>query len=134
MIFQFNNIITPEHTQLVPYTQTYQLAYGIIIKADIIFPPGCFGNVHVRIQHGLNQIIPSNSSGTISGNGAIITGETFIALLDDPYELKLTGYSVNCSYNHNISVLFWIKRLWQLNPFSDQMFKISSDQEESPGI
>lgn len=108
----------PEIVRL-PVTQ------GIITQLDIMFPPGCVNEVFITINRGLHQIYPTNPDGFFTGDADKISGAVFHHVKVDPFEVEIFGWSPDADYNHTITFLLWIKKAWQLNPLSDEFWRLS---------
>lgn len=134
MFYEFDITVQTSHTLSNPYTETFHLSHGVIHQISINFPSGCAGAVHAVLSKGLNQIFPCNPSGSVKGDGINVKGDTFIGLFEEPYEVNVKAWSMGTSYNHILTIRFWVKRVWQLMPFSDQMYSLALEQDTSRGI
>jgi len=84
--------------------------------------------VKVTINRGKNQIFPTNPDGQIKGHGISVEGRTFHPILNAPYEVDIYGWNDGATYPHVITVRLWVMKVWQLMPFSDEMFMLALKQ------
>ena len=134
MLFEYDVEVLTSHNINNKYNKIVKLTHGIIHLVSINFPSGCSGLVNITISNGLNQVLPVNPDGTLKGDNCIIHGDVFIPLLHQPYELLITGWNTGTTYDHTITIRLWLKRIWQLMPFSDQMFQLALENDTSMGI
>jgi len=101
------------------------LTNGIIHRIGIFFPPGCANVVKITLNRGIHQIFPTNPDGYIKGDGLSVEGKMFQPILTPPYEVYIEGWGVNAGYKHEITIRLWMLKVWQLMPFSDELFNLS---------
>lgn len=106
-----------------------KLTHGVIHQLGIYFPPGCANLVHVTINRGLNQIFPTNPDGSIKGDALNVQGREFHTLIKAPYQVEVFAWNESASYDHTITVRVWLLKIWQMMPFSDQMYMLSLQED-----
>jgi len=102
-----------------------KLTHGVIHQLGIYFPPGCANTIKAVINKGLYQIFPTNPDGQIKGDSINVEGTEFYAIIDAPYQVEVIAWSEGASYDHTITVRLWVMKVWQLMPFSDEMYMLS---------
>jgi len=102
-----------------------KLTHGIIHQLGVYFPPGCANTIRTTIHKGLHQIFPTNPDGFMKGDAINIQGKEFYALIKAPYQVEVLSWSEGATYEHTITVRIWFLKVWQLMPFSDEMYMLS---------
>ena len=123
----FSGSITIDHgkTRVDPNVERLKITQGVITQIDIMFPPGCAHTAFISFNRALHQIYPSNPDGFFMGDGVNISGGVFHYVKADPFELQIHGWAPDANYDHTIFFLVWIKKLWQLNPLSDEFWHLT---------
>lgn len=132
MLFEYDITVLTTHIATNKLWKVLPVDHGVIHHVAVIFPIGCAGMIHVTINRGLYQVMPVNPSGTLKGDNISVAGDHFIMFFDEPYELSVYAWGENCFYDHTVTIRLWQKRIWQLMPFSDEMFKLAL--KESGGM
>ena len=102
-----------------------KLTHGVIHQLGVYFPPGCANTIRTTIHRGLYQIFPTNPDGFMKGDAINIQGKEFYTIVKAPYQVEVYAWSDGASYDHTITVRIWYLKIWQLMPFSDEMFMLS---------
>jgi len=102
-----------------------KLTHGVIHQLGIYFPPGCANTIHTVINRGLYQIFPTNPDGTIKGDSINVEGREFYTVIKAPYQVEVVAWADGATYDHTITVRLWLMKIWQLMPFSDEMYMLS---------
>jgi len=121
------NILTT-HIETNKLKTVIGVTNGVIHQLSVSFPPGCANLVKVTIDKGKNQIFPTNPEGVMKGDGMSVEGKTFHPILEPPYEVDVYAWNVGATYPHVVTVRLWIMKVWQLMPFSDEMFMLAMRQ------
>lgn len=129
MLFEVDFTVLTTHTSDNKLQTKIKLTHGVIHRFAIYFPPGCQHVVRCRVMQGTHAIWPTNPDGYIKGNGLEVGGDEFFPVFTAPYEIDVYGWSESADYDHTITARFWMKKIWQLMPFSDRMFNLSLDEE-----
>lgn len=112
MNFSFNITIPAGTPQDDPYTYIMKLDRGIVYDFEIISSTGCNGEVYCYITDLFdNKIFPRNPDGVYKLWGQVIKGRypsCKFKLTGTNMHLKFVGYSPDASYDHTITVSFWI--------------------------
>lgn len=88
-----------------PKEELLPLHQGVITRIECFFPPGCCGEVKIRLFRGPKfQIFPLNKDGYVTGDGEPVGFNYYLDVSDRPRELIFQGSSPNCSHNHTIMV------------------------------
>lgn len=107
-----------------------KLTDGVVHYVSISFRAGCHNMVFATVNRAVHQIFPTNPDGYIKGNDVEIRGRVFYPLFTEPYELDLYGWSPDTAYNHTVTFRFWMLRLWQMIPYSDEMYQLMVKEGE----
>ena len=107
---------------------TLKVTNGIIHYLGVSFPPGCANLVKTTINYGLHQIFPTNPDGQIKGDNISVEGKVFQPILEPPYEVDIHAWNVGAIHPHTVTVRLWLLKVWQLMPFSDEMYMLSLKQ------
>ena len=106
MLFTWTITIPKNTTFASPVTRDLYLAHGIIDYVFILFPPGCSGLAHCTIHHYAKQIFPSVESQDLSGDTFPREWREYYEMYAEPYVLKFTGWNLDDTYPHKITVSF----------------------------
>lgn len=131
MLFEHDITVLTTHTVTGKKFTKIQLTHGVIHRFAVYFPPGCQHVVRCQIKRGTHCVWPTNPDGYIKGDALEVAGDEFFPVFVEPYQLDVHAWSESATYDHTITVRFWMKKLWQLMPFSDQMFNLTLDQDTS---
>lgn len=131
MLFEYDFTVTTAHTVTNKLRTRVKLTHGVIHYFGLFFPPGCQHVVRCRVVRGTHSVFPSNPDGYIKGDGIEVGGDVFTTMFTAPYELDIFGWNDSAAHDHTITARFWIKRLWQLVPFSDQMLAMTIREDTS---
>ena len=125
MLYEKDITVLTTHTEASKLNSIIKVTNGVIHYLGVSFPPGCANLVKVTINYGQHQIFPTNPDGQIKGDGINVQGKTFQPLLVPPYEIRVDGWNVGATYDHVVTVRLWMLRVWQLMPFSDEMYMLA---------
>lgn len=125
MMFETDIEVLTDHTVDNIQSTVIKLTHGVIHQLGVYFPPGCANTVKAQIKRGLYQIFPTNPDGQMKGDAVNIQGKEFYALIKAPYQIEVYTWNVEATYDHMITVRIWFLKIWQLMPFSDEMFMLS---------
>lgn len=125
MLYEVDIDVLTTDTVANKRTTVVKLTNGVIHQLSVYFPPGCSNLVHIAINRGLYQIFPSNPQGTIKGDAINVEGKDFYTIVEAPYEVKIHAWSDGTNYDHTITVRLWFMKVWQLMPFSDEIYMLS---------
>lgn len=128
MLYEVDINILTAHTITNKLKTTLKITSGVIHQLSVSFPPGCANLAKVTINKGKNQIFPTNPEGQIKGDGICVEGRTFHPILSAPYEVDVYGWNVGAAFPHVVTVRLWVMKVWQLMPFSDEMFMLALRQ------
>lgn len=125
MIFAASITIPAGRLKNDPKIERLKISSGVITQINVLFPPGCAHEAFVTLNRSLHQIYPTNPDGYFIGDGVNLSGEVFHVINVDPLEVQIYGWSPNATYDHTIHLYLWIKKAWQLNPLSDEFWRMT---------
>jgi hypothetical protein len=100
-------ITVPAGTAEVDAQKTsVKITPGILRRVSVYFPPGCAGNVKLKIFYQEWQLGPVNRDGYLVGDGGSVEWEEFIPLEAEPLELNILSWNEDSAYEHSVSVGF----------------------------
>ena len=118
MFYDFAITIPAGTTEANPVEQVLELTHGIIHRVEVEFRSGTDFRVACRIYRFEHQIYPTNPDGDFRGDGRAIVFDDHYELLDEPYTLRVEGYSPTASYEHTIYIRIGILSPEVLQPFA----------------
>ena len=126
MNFTFNIKIPVDTKEETPLVQELELAEGIVYNFQILSASGTNGYVYCYITdiYG-NMVYPKNPNGAYKLWGQTIEGKypaCSYMLAGSNMKLKFIGYSPGSSYDHTITVSFWIVKKEEI-PFLEKASK-----------
>lgn len=104
--YEFTFTIAAAKTKAAPATLTCKLNKGVIQAYELQFPHGCNDLVFVAIDEGGHQFAPANPEEAFHASGYVVHKEPHYHLNTEPFELKLRGWSPDCTYAHKVTVRF----------------------------
>jgi hypothetical protein len=104
VLFAFPLTIPANTSDVLPFTQTLTLDFGVITKISIKFPAGCHGLVQVQLLQDESVLVPQNGDTWLNGDDETIESEIYFEFDSPPYALKFVGISPGTTYNHTILV------------------------------
>lgn len=129
MLFETDITVLTTHTASNKLQTTVKLTRGVLHYIGVYFPPGCQGVVHATINRGIHQIFPVTPGTSVKGDAFEIGGTHFHPILSAPYQVDVWAWSNSASYDHIITVRLWIMQVWQMMPFSDEMYQLALADE-----
>lgn len=90
--------------QVLPATVTMSLTYGKIQEVVVLFPAGCGGLVHLIVLYHERQILPTSPEQSFIGDDHLITFPERFPIYDEPFEVKLVGWSPGTTLSHTLYV------------------------------
>jgi hypothetical protein len=106
MFYEFKLTIPANTPATDPTEQTVQLSPGIISHVELQFPRGTVGLVHVVVRRALHQVWPTNPDGDIAAEGINVSWADDYDLSEPPFELTLSGYNLDDTFDHTITFRF----------------------------
>lgn len=104
MLFVFN-ISTPANTAATAKVKTIlKVAYGIVHRVEIQFPPGPAGLLHLQIRDALHQVWPFNSDADFASHNVNISFREFIPVLVEPFEFQAYTWNLDDTYAHSVII------------------------------
>lgn len=128
MFYEVDIEVSTAHTVTNKLRTTLKITSGVIHQLSVSFPPGCANLAKVTINKGKNQIFPTNPDGNIKGDNINVQGKTFHPVLEPPYEVDVYAWNDGATYPHVVTVRLWVLKVWQLMPFSDEMYMLALRQ------
>jgi hypothetical protein len=118
MFYSFEKTVTPSHTKASPWTQRLDIAVGIIHQVDFVFPTDTDKDLHAQIQHGSQQLWPSNTGGAIRGDSMVISFREFFKVDQATNDLKLMAWNTHATDSLLLVVNIGVLPEEILQPFS----------------
>ena len=98
-------ITVPRNTpESAPLTKEYKVISGILTYVSVFFPPGCAGNVRVRIFYQDWQLGPVNRDGYLLGDANLVQWAEFIPVEVEPLVFRVHAWNLDINYDHSIMV------------------------------
>jgi len=102
MYYNFELTIPKNTPMTTPTKLNVKVVRGVVHKIRIKFPPGCAGLAHVRIQHGLHSVAPTNPDGWYTEDTFPIEYDEFYEIKKDIDVLTLLGYNEDDTFDHTV--------------------------------
>lgn len=100
MLYEFPFTIPKNTTKSNPKIKHVKLERGLIDLMGVEFPPGCGGDVGVRIFHDGFQLSPKNTDSWHVSDDFVVEHRPYYELFTEPYELAIHGYNQNSENDH----------------------------------
>ncbi len=108
MIF-VHRISTPADTaRSSPQETILELAWGVIHRVDVGFPPGTQGRLHVAIDRDGRQLYPSNPQGNWAWEGIFLPHPTWFPLEEAPFAVVARTWNHDTTFAHAVTLQFLI--------------------------
>jgi len=117
MNFEYTKTIDAGGTEQTLQEWKLKLSAGILHYAEIHFPSGCAGLVHVRLLHGIHPVIPTNAEDDINGDNQTVPFKEFYPLGASDNTIRLQAWNEDEKFDHTISVRLAVLREEDLNPY-----------------
>lgn len=118
MIFEYDLTVPASTSESSPVSVEMDLAYGVVHRLEVFFPPGCHNLVKVIIRRGVHQVWPTNPDGRLKADAFTISYPVWHEMFDRPYRLIADGWSDDTVYPHSITVRLGMQRPELLTPVS----------------
>lgn len=86
-----------------PLSMDTPLGQFVVSGVELVFPPGCNGNVGLRLTSGGTQMVPANAGGWIVASGETIPWSLSGQITSGKWEAQ--GYNTGI-YDHTIQLRF----------------------------
>ena len=127
-------ITVPPGTQVdSPIEKIIPITRGVIKRIDIDFPRGCSRTVGIQIYWGKTPIMPVNPDEWVKADETIVSGEFFHYIYQPPFILTAFACSPEANYEHKIRIRVNILPLWTQFPFSDELYRLVTMDEQRIG-
>jgi hypothetical protein len=97
-------------TKLQPAIQTMKLSYGVITLIEVLFPAGSAGLVSLAIDRYESQLYPASPDAAFIGDDQIIPINDNYPLTEQPYTVRLRGWSPDAELDHTVYVDITVER------------------------
>lgn len=105
MIYRFGITTTIAYnTEEKKLTTELKLGKGVIHQLDVVFPSGCQAYLHVKINHGLHQVWPTNPDEDFASDGEPISFKEAYELRHEPYILTVYTWNLDEKYPHDVII------------------------------
>lgn len=104
MLFKASITIPANTTELDPTVETFKIAHGIITKFMVRPRPGHAALAHCVVSYHEHQIAPSTVGMDLAGDTFPIDWEEYYEVYQPPYELRITGWNEDDTYEHSFDI------------------------------
>lgn len=104
MLFKGSITIPANTTELDPTVVTFKIAHGIITKFMVRPRPGHAALAHCVVSYHEHQIAPSTVGMNLAGDTFPLDWEEYYEVYQPPYDLKITGWNDDDTYEHTFDV------------------------------
>ena len=118
MFYSYEKTVSAGTSEATEETLTMEISAGIIHQVDFVFPSDASKDLHARITAGGTQVWPSNTRGTIRGDGMIISFREFYKVESWSNSLVLHAWNTATSDDLTIIVNIGVLEETVLQPFS----------------
>lgn len=109
MRYQGSLTIPAGTLQVSPASVTIPLTYGRIDEVAVLFPPGPAGLVRCAVLYHEKQIFPTSPDESFIGDDHWIVFPERFPVYDEPFEIRLVGWSPSAAMSHTIYVEFTVE-------------------------
>lgn len=106
MFYEFKLTVTRATTDKAPIIEDLQLDRGVVTMVEVLFPPGCFELVHLRIFRETHPVWPSNADGFLAGDTFPIRWTDEFEVLETPFVLQAHAWNEDQDFDHTITIRF----------------------------
>lgn len=100
-----------------PLEQKLKVHAGVVVRVDIMFPPGPEGLTHVRIYDDGHQLWPFALGESYASDNETISFPEFIEIIPGMTELRFVGWNEDDTYDHTVSIRISILPKWVAAPY-----------------
>ncbi len=104
MYYAWNILLPAGKSSSSKTKKVLQLAKGVLIKTEIVFPTGCAGLVYCTVNDALHQVYPTTPNLAFTGNGETIDIPDEYSMLVEPYQLQFYGWNTDVTYQHIVTI------------------------------
>lgn len=104
MYYAWNITLPAGKTTAGKTKKVLQLAKGVLVKTEIVFPIGCAGLVYCTLNDALHQVYPTNPNLAFTGSGETISIPDEYPMPVEPYQLQFYGWNTDDTYQHIITI------------------------------
>lgn len=83
---------------------TIKVWKGVIHRVWVLFPAGCAGLAHARVQHGLHSLVPSNPDAWLTGDNTAYNIRTWYELMKEHNIISIYTYNTDETYAHTLTI------------------------------
>ena len=104
MLYVLALTIPANTAEAAPYEEDLKLTDGVITRVEVEFPAGCQGLVHSYARQAIHQVFPTNPDADLCSDNHVIAWHDYQDLDTDPRVLTISGWNVDDTYDHTITV------------------------------
>lgn len=106
MFYEFKLTVPRATTPETAVREELQLDKGVVTMVELLFPPGCFELVHLRVERETHVVFPSNADGFIAGDTFPIRWSEELEVLETPFALQAVAWNEDQDFDHAITIRF----------------------------
>ncbi|MBU2685570.1 MAG: hypothetical protein KKF27_20205 [Gammaproteobacteria bacterium] len=104
MLYQRTLNVPASTTETAPATATLKLCAGVSTRREIVFPDGCCGLCHVRVNHGGWQLMPWSRDEWLAADGETVIDGSPYPLDETMNTLTIIAYNEDTVNAHEVQV------------------------------
>lgn len=125
MIYKWEEAIPLGTEESDPEEWRLDITAGLITRAQIFFPWGCFALAHIQVWHAGLQLYPFSGGEWLSGNDILYDFTDQFVIDTVPYFLTVKGYNQSEKWDHTPWVAIQVVRPRRL-PMFEQFLRLLS--------
>jgi hypothetical protein len=104
MYYQRTLTIPKGTPETAPVSATLKMAKGTSSARAVVFPSGCCGLVHVRVNDSGWQLIPWSRDEWLAADDETVVDDSPYPMFTVPYTLTVYGYSEDPDNDHTVTL------------------------------
>lgn len=104
MLYQRTLTVPKSTPETVPVSATLKLAYGASTRREVEFLDGCHGEVRVRVNDAVQQLLPYSRDEWLHGDGIVIVDDSMYPLSSVPYVFTMYAYNDDTVNDHTVTL------------------------------
>ena len=104
MLYQ-RTLTIPKSTPVgSPVSDTLKLCAGVSVHREVVFPAGCHGLAHVRVNDAGWQLMPWSRDEWLAGEDDVVEDDSPYPHFAAPYVLTVYGYNEDTVNAHTVAL------------------------------
>jgi len=104
MLYQRTLTVPKSTPETAPVSATLKLAYGASTRREVEFLDGCHGEVYVRVNDAVQQLMPYSRDEWLHGDGIVIVDDSVYPLSSVPYTFRMFAYNTDTVNDHTVTL------------------------------